>query len=353
MRGARRLAALLLGISVALAALLPARADAAPATFVNGATAFRNLGTSDNGGDLFVLVRGELPLETDAGGAAWCAQLTDTTGCELDPPTPAAPESLEYGMAFVRLYTGSAISDEERPPRVGHFLAGLYLGSGHGITWGDATAEVCLEADNPPFNPPASTCFAVLWNSAASDQSSQRAELGEVLRTELRNLENALALQVNTLVSNRSLITTEGQVYTRELPLAVERILPAIFTTGSTKLLPDDVTPAAGDPPLQTELDGDVEATQVREDLVAIGREYLGTRGYWYATFAVLGIGFAAAAIMGAITHRTELSVAAFFIPPIVGAMFRLPPIQYVLTAGFVLTFPSAAYLVTRFKGNS
>ncbi len=197
----RLLGAALLVLFMFLAPGDRVRAAAAPALTALDGLCFENL-VQD--GDQFCALRFDLPITITQGVSdAWCAELEDETGCDADPAATTDPFSLPRGTAWVTFYTNDRadIQDQVIVPRIGFGLGGVYFGPGHGLTFNDATAEICVEtAGGPTFDAVVISCIPPSWNGGA-DQDAARTSLEIQIVSQMVTLESERLLPRGALVN--------------------------------------------------------------------------------------------------------------------------------------------------------
>ncbi len=347
MKLAAKLTAVAIAVLVSVLVAGPALAIDAPILSVNEVHAWRNIADSGSGGDLFILIRFELPLSISGTSSDWCDQLEDQDGCSDTPPNPTAPSSLPLGTANVAFYTESLATTRarERIPRVGHGLAGIYFPPGHGITWGDVNASGCVESGFGVFDTDSQSCAAVVWEAgttralAVADLEGPATGLIPVMLA----LQDAKLQPIGTYVaSNR--IVPDGQVFTREALDGLERVAPNAFAAGAESVFREDfVAPSGG-----TDL-GDTLATAAADSglsghLDTVGAEYFGWSGTTLGTVVVLMLAVALGAVGWQATRKTEATAVGFYIPLVVGSTVGYPPIIYVASSGLILAVIGAMW---------
>ena len=327
-----------------------AAADPSPEIDIYEAHAYRSL---NDPGDLFVLIRYELPLEDAAGGAAWCAELTDDDGCDEDPPAPTAPASLPRGVAQISFYTDGAdgtLEERVQAPRIDNALGGLYFGPGHGFTWADADIRICVESSATYFSPAAKTCAGPRWEAGtvSGPVAAAREALEDDLLQVMTGLQDARFLPLGTLVSNAGKITLSGRVFANEAFPIMDRVVAGAFQTGQEAIITAGYTPVAGDSALQIAIDATATASTFRSAVNTVGAAYFGLSGTTLLVFAVLIAGFAAGGFVYHATRAPVLASFAFFFPLIVGTWLRAPTIAVIFTIIAILTIPTAAMLIRK-----
>ena len=328
------------------------RAATSPEVEIYEAHAYRSLYES---GDLLIVVRYELPLETDAGGDAWCAELEDEDGCSVDPPAPTAPASLPRGHAQILLYSGwtgstGDLEDLVDVPRIDHALGGIYFEPGHGLTWEDTATRICIQASESFFDPALSACMQPRWEAgtAAGDTAAAREALGDDLRQVLLNLELERLYPRGTLVTGAGDITVAGRVFANEAFPIMDRVIPEAFQAAQERILTAGYTPTAGDSALQASISATATVVPMTEHIDIVARTQVGVSGNTLAMFVTLLIGAAFGAIVYRSTEKGVLASYAFFFPMIVGLFFRAPTIAVFMALFAILLVPTASWLLRK-----
>lgn len=325
-----------------------------PNIFMNRADAQRNIIDSTSGGDLVFSVRYELPKSiTPSVSDAWCALLSDQTGCDGDPADPTAPTSLSSNIVFLRLRNvGStpALIAEQSIKRIDHSLSVLYLGIGHGITFADPDIRICIETINGPLLTVESTaCTVPAWSTSATDGPTQRGDLGESITSILRELEQERDISFGLFVSNAGLITQAGQVFTKEQLIPLEQIIPQVFQAGASQLGEDYATPLA-DSSLSTDLATAAATSTVGESIEGAAQEFTGMAGTTIATFWMFGIAATVAALVFGMTKNAPAAALGFMSAPIIGISLGAPHLHVLLTALFVMSIPATIAIMSRVR---
>lgn len=337
----------------------PAFAAAAPDVFLYRAYAQRNIVST---GDIVLTARYQLPTYTGAIPVAaeeWCAQLVDTAGCTTDPVEPEAPTSLANGLAFVRLRSVStgANRGEQQIKRIGHGIIFLYIGVGHGLTWGDTDLELCIESgasdkSGNPFSPTSESCTAGIdWSPEDSDTSEQRDDWGQAILSIMRELEQENSVAYGTYVTNNSKVTVLGQVFTREQIIPAEKLVPTVFATGASALVSSAyATPLATERALTQRLAATATASTTGQAIEGASTEFVGLRGNTSAAFIMVLIGFVAAGAAGGASRNAFVGGVAFFAGPIIGVFLNAPPVHVLIAVLFVLSIPLALLIAGKLR---
>ena len=147
--------------------------------------------------------------------------------------------SLLSGIATQTFYDGDpdgsgSLKANRTLPRVGQGLSGLYLGTGHGLTFGDTSYESCVEGSATVFSPRTVLCQSVLWHSVATTtanpgiMAAAREQNAPVLVSIAENLESEAAGKFGAFVVNRR-ITPMGAIMFIEAYTNIQRGAPDAF----------------------------------------------------------------------------------------------------------------------------
>jgi len=220
-----------------------AQLSPAPDVEVQDNRCFRSIIETD---DLYCSIRYDLPVQTDpdvvpVSPEEWCQYLFIQTGCTDDPPIPDNPESLEQGVVFVSYYDGctaagdcssATLIDTGRIPRAGTSLAGVYVETGHTVTWQDSDVHACVESSRLLFSVQSQDCQRVIWSTESNTQADQRNDLGDFFVDQLLQLEIINAKGINFYIEN-NLITAEGKTVALEALNVADRILTVFRTSAA------------------------------------------------------------------------------------------------------------------------
>lgn len=357
MQGVRRNSAkrLLAGAGVIVLSGLVAGAvlaAASPPVSSDAALATRNIIES---GDLYFLARFELPLQSSGFGTpvttpeAWCAQLTDLTGCSGTTSDPEDPTSIRDQAAFVTLYSDTSATIVEAQitlQRVGHSLTGIYLPPGHGITWGDTNQRVCIESSPILFSPISKQCIPVTWNAAASDTGSQRDQLAADLVSQLEILEALSNLGKNFYIVNGK-VTTNGTALALEALNVMPQIVPQAFQAASAQSIATAyATPSTG-LASQNAIDATRTATGQAAQSAAASQELFGNNTMWGAFSAMLvGFGFAYGVFF--VTGERVMSVVTMLTVEMVFMYNGWPTVSVVAVTAFLLSIIATWFVLQR-----
>lgn len=356
------------GFGLALAALAalafprPAAAQTAPTLANNQASAFRNIVQT---GDILILVRYELPVSiSDGVSDAWCAYLDDQTGCDGSPAVPEAPDTMLPQTVSVTFWSDCVLTNctaatqleyADQLPRIDHALAGIYFPAGHNLTWADANYAACIESNAVTFlTANEQDCINPTWSAAASDQATQRGELGDELVGMLRTIETDRSDPPLSIVNGSNLITDNGRVFAIEAFGVIARIVPEVFQAAANPVATPYATPSSGSA-LQSSLDSDNAAFVT--DWETIGQWYFGSPGRNVTFVISILIAFVAAGTVGAILETYTASklsgelaagAATFTTVLAIGMAASAVPVDGFFAWTFFMAWPMAWWIVAK-----
>lgn len=341
-------AALILTISL-VSTPAPASAQTEPAPDVeHGLTAcYRSLIETD---DLFCLTRYELPTsltDNPSSPEAWCAVLVDPDGCTGQPVNPTDPTSLTSRSALLTLYSGPTLVAQVLAPRVGHSVAGHYLAAGHGVTWGDASVQVCVESSPALFSTTTSDCRVVFWNSADNTQEAQRAAFESQVLSTFQVLEGIDELIPPSGYVLSGQLTGAAAVLALEAFGVIQDVIPDIFLNASRSLVDTPfATPVPGSNQIQTDINA--TATAVIGQLNGLSAD-LGAPPEW------IGIGIFTAfglVVFGAVMRVTQgnqpFAVVAFLTTVLTGTLVGFVPVMVMAIAALLIGAVGVLYVLRK-----
>ena len=336
-----------------LATVLPAHAQVPnPDVFINQVLAYRNLNET---GDLFFLIRYELPIVTPAGADAWCAELEKTDGCSLTPPVPEAPWSLDVGTVTLTAYTAfttvPVVAQATGAPRIDHSLGGIYFTPGHGIEWdtenGGSDVQVCVDPSVTLYVPATAACAPPSWQAGATTTAA-RAQLETDILGVVLNIQIERLYQFGVLVNSKNLLTSEGGKLATEALGFMDSLVPNAFQTSTGSTVNAGYTPVAGDSALQQALDAAAAGSGVLDSLDVVASAWFGMNGSTLATFAYMLFGVALSGYMWTQTKSKELTSMAFLAPFTFGMFHRAPTIAVMFTLVAVMVPLTVAWIVRK-----
>lgn len=331
----------------------PVYAAASPDVEISEAQAYRSL---NEPGDLFILIRYELPLG-DGGAGTWCVLLNNDDGCGDTPPAPSEPTSLPQGLVFLSFLTSGFDGDLEarvQPPRIDHALGGLYFGPGHGFTWEDADIRICVESSDTAFAPRAKVCMPPSWIAGdgpldpTPGTTAARDALATNLRQMMLNVQAERLFPLGSLVSSAGKITTAGRIFATEAFPIMDRVIPDAFQTGSSQIITGDYTPVTADSALQVAVDAVGQTSGVAADMDIVAQAYFGIDGSTLTILAALAVAFVSGGFVFVATKNPVLASFGFMVPLLVGTWLRAPTIAVIFTIIAILIVPTAAMFVRK-----
>ena len=350
--------ALVLISTVVISSPAAATGGPAPTLNTNSANCFRNI---IEDGDIYCLMRYQLPTFVTAtpppvSAEAWCAELVDQDGCTSDPVEPTNETSLITGAAFVTLYQNCGVDcstgtleSQVRTPRINHALGGSYLAAGHGVTWGDPTVNGCVESSATLFTVTSRDCLPVIWNAAASDESTQRTELGAALVGNLVSIESNRNLSLYSYVSN-NLITRAGRILSVEALSVMDQIIPERFQAASFRSQDTAFATPTGILPLQASLDAKAAAAPISTAFTNLGTSVFGISGGAFATILFVTFAVAAFAWFFAKTKSLPMGTTAAATVAMVGIYTRGPTVSVIAVGAVGIGLVAAMFIIGKIR---
>jgi hypothetical protein len=276
-----------------------------PIVSVKSTQCFQSINQMD---DLYCMMRYELPFKITpdptpivAGTAeGWCLELANMDGCTDTPVNPVYPKSIHSQHVSINYYENcTSLGDctlgdllgTTTVPRIGMSLAGVYIGTGHGVAYGDLSVFGCIEASPVIYTTPTNDCQQVVWASSGNDQDDQRTEMGEYFLVQLLTLEVEQNRGFNYYVQN-NLITDLGKTLSLEALNVADRLIGDYFRAAATESQAIEFATATALTSLQEEIR--LTATSQAGIWVVVGGHVGGdakTTGGWLVvmTFGLLG----------------------------------------------------------------
>lgn len=356
----KRSAAIFFALAMALTIIPSASATGGPAPTLstNQANCYRNM---IDDGDIYCLIRYELPTFVTAtpppGSAeAWCAELVDQAGCTADPVEPTNETSQITDSAFVTLYQNCGVDcstgtleSQVRTPRINHALGGAYLAPGHAVTWGDPTVNGCVQSSTTLFTVPSISCVPVTWNAAATDQTSQRTQLGSDLVGNLVSIESNRNRALYSYVQN-NLITSAGRILSVEALSVMDQIIPERFQAASFSSQDEDWATPTGSLALQDSLDATAAGTDLPTAFANLGSILFGISGGAMATLFFLMLGIIAFFRISGMTGDMVMGAQGLVAVGMVGIYVRGPTISVVAVAAVGFSLVGAMFFVGKIR---
>ena len=314
-----------------------------PPLSIKEAIGFNNIATSSSD-DFLVLIRFDLDIGTGPN-EFWCKSdyLINATGCELDPPNPDYPFSLREGYVYIEYLdsAGTIHRQNRKIPRIDAGLMGIYAeapaSSSFGFNQSLLPGKVCLRYSADYFD----TSGNGSWNCRqVSNISGGTTALANEISSDsgiLYNLENQIGLPLNTLVSERGMVTPTGQTYLEEalqgiVSVAVNSNGNTVFQLGAT-LTNKDYAPTGYDIPLQDNILATATASGVTENMNYVSSEYLGfSSPMFFGGFIFILLALFVGAIVVATTKNALLSVLSASMMMLPGIFIGAVSIAFLFT---------------------
>ena len=334
--------------------------------------------------DYFVLVRFELPYvnssETTTGTFCTSDFLDDDAGCELTPPKPTFPFSLKSGFIEAKLYScsgnwtvvsSSVITcsgtqqlelDQPKFPQIGMGLVGLYgkpdSKNAYGkFGVGDEPNKLCIEQSSTLFTAPETVCQLIEvkgsgWGANFGGRTALGTSISSLNGGLMSIMENDLGLPQNTLVSKSQLITPLGQTYlVQSLPAVVDVAIDSegdsVFQLGVQRPNMDFVR-KTGEVPLQTHIYATATASGVKQNLDAVGSEYLGLSGLQTGFIFYGFLGLILGGLGALMTKNSLVGIIAFVSPLLAGVFVGAVSIAFLFTGLSILLVLGSWYFIRR-----
>ncbi len=330
----------------------------APTLSTNQANCFRNI---IEDGDIYCMMRYQLPTFVTAtpppvSAEAWCAELVDQDGCTSDPVEPTNETSQIIGVAFVTLYQNCGVDcstgtleSQVRTPRINYALGGAYLAPGHAVTWGDITVNGCVESSTTLFTVASISCIPVTWNTAATDQATQRSQLGADLVGDLVSISADRNLDLFAYVQN-NLITSAGRVLSLEALSVMDQIIPERFQATIFESQDEAFATPTGTLALQADLDATAAGTDLPTAFANLGTILFGISGGAMATLFFLMLGIIAFFRISGMTGDVTMGAQAVVAVGMVGLYARGPTISVLAVAAVGFSLVGGMFLVGKIK---
>ena len=342
----------------------------APNISVTAPICYRNLIYD---GDIYCQSIYQLPTFTTsspppANPEAWSQYLADQTGTSLATGLttgarvdPVEATSLLTDHAFVQVYrnysagvgtlpaASSILENTRRIARVDYALTGLYMSTGNALTWGDTSTALCVISSDDPaiFTVQSGDCELVQWNSASSDQESQRAQLG------LDTLNNLLTLESLRSVSNNSYVVGEkisssGRIFVLEALAVMDEVIPGYFQASGGQSITTPYETPTGSNALQTNLDTDAATTGLPLAFTNMGNNVFGISGGAMATIIFVFFGLLIFIILFSFTKEPIIPTTGLLTMLMIGAFVRGPTVSVLGVLIVVLSLIAAMFIMRK-----
>ncbi len=337
----KRLLSVLIAAVLLIVSSTSVFAVTAPDITINSPVCYRNIIYS---GDIYCQSIYQLPTYTTtappANPEAWSQYLADQTGTSLATGLttgarvdPVEATSLLTDHAYVQIYrnysagagtlpaASSILENTRRIARIDYALTGLYMSTGNALTWGAADTALCVISSDDPtiFTGQSGDCELVQWNSASSDQESQRAQLG------LDTLNNLLTLESFRSVSNNSYVVGEkisssGRIFVLEALAVMDEVIPFYFQASGGQSILDPYATPTGSNALQIQLDTEAATTGLPLAFTNMGNNLFGISGGAFATIVFLIFGLLIFIILYSFTKEAIIPTAGLLTMIMIGS---------------------------------
>ena len=272
--------------------------------------------------DLLVLVRYELPKD-DWRSTTYMEVTTCFDDNELDF-LDLCWTSLLNGIVTMTFYDGpqaTGIQVRARNlPRVGHGLAALYSGAGHGLTFGDTTYQACIEPSATVFTPATPKCLDITnWHTVTDSDSDgmmidqARTINAAALQDIAANLQEALPGRTEAIATN-GLITPTGAIFFSEAYTNSVKAAPAAFAIAEQ--IQDDVTLGSSNTAAETTIATEAQASSLWGYVNDFNNNHLGSMNMNVVGGVLIG-GLAALVFIFVFTWIKNL-----FVTSVIAALF-------------------------------
>ena len=284
---------------------------------------------------------------------AWSQYLADKTGTSTSTGLsagarvdPVEATSLLSDHAFVQVYrnysagvgtlpaASSILENTRRIARVDYALTGLYMSQGNALTWGDLTVAT-------------GDCELVQWNNAASDQESQRAQLG------IDTLNNLLTLESLRSVSNNSYVVGEkisssGRIFVLEALSVMDDLIPFYFQASGGRSIVDAYATPTGSNALQTALDTEAATTGMPTAFNNMGANLFNISGGAFATIVFILFGLIIFVILFSFTKEPIIPTTGFLTLLMIGSFLRAPTVSVLGVLIVVLSLIAGMFIMRK-----
>ncbi len=299
---------------------------------------------------------------------AWSQYLADKTGTSTSTGLsagarvdPVDATSLLSDHAFVQIYrnysagvgtlpaASSILENTRRIARVDYALTGLYMSQGNAISWGDLSVSLCVISSDDPaiFTTQTGDCELVQWNNAASDQESQRAQLG------IDTLNNLLTLESLRSVSNNSYVVGEkisssGRIFVLEALAVMDDLIPFYFQASGGRSIVDAYATPTGSNALQTALDTEAATTGMPTAFNNMGANLFNISGGAFATIVFILFGLIMFVILFSFTKEPIIPTTGFLTLLMIGSFLRAPTVSVLGVLIVVLSLIAGMFIMRK-----
>ncbi len=283
-------------------------------------------------GDMLILIRYDLPVADWQKASTSTPYMLDATCDDITDIEDPCYTSLVSGTALQTLYDGPRggggvlLRGSRTLPRIANGLSGLYFAAGHGLTFGTATYDSCIEGSATLFAIVPTSCQAISWQASATIVANQ-ALVKTILPQVMLNLQAAASAGVNTYVESDK-ITLTGMVFAREALAYINYAVPGAFiaAVGGVDFTFD---PTASTSSLETSIQAVAETTDVYLGFLALSGQLFGMDVHVFGAFTTGILGIIIAVSLAGFA-APSLSIAATLLIAIAGVLMWVVPIQLV-----------------------
>ena len=334
-------AALIVVVVFAVASLGPpkaARAQSVTMTIFE-AQGFQNVLET---GDLLVLVRYKLPI------TEWQTYMLDATCDDVTDVEDTCYTSLTSGTALQTLYDADRSTGTLRGsrslPRIANGLSGLYFAAGHGLTFGTAAYDACIEGSSTLFSPMPTSCMAISWQASTSIAGNQTV-MGNILPSVVLNLQEAASASTNSYVEADK-ITLRGMVFAREAFSLINSAVPGAFgvsVAGANFEFAPTVTAGS----LATELQTAAQSSDAYLGVQAVSLQLFGVSVHTFGAFATFIVGvIVIVSLVG--FASPQVAAIAFLLVATFGVLMFFVPVQLLFVVLAILIVLGFQWLYRR-----
>ena len=336
-------------------------------------------------------------------GSTWCDFLENNYGCHIEPASPVFPQQLTNASGITNV--GLRVNDYGKPPlilgycrdissayggpwdncwdstinkysfgketvympRVGYGIVSLYtnsqssntiLANDQGVSGlNQYRGRVCLYPNKDVWNTVSNTspsCVDVDWISEnnppvnATDNLVHDEFRSQVLDM-MNDLENNVNLGNNKLVTANQKITVLGSTYISQIDRANE-VLSPIYEFGANKSI-TDVHTSSGTLPLQSNIDSDFAATQLKTTFDNVSQYYLGFQGrntgIWVivSLLIIIAIGFAYSYVTGVGPGGGRMVLVLALTPVFIFMFVGFPSVAFIVVMVSIFAIFGAYFL--------
>jgi hypothetical protein len=169
-------------------------------------------------------------------------------------------------------------------------MTGAYFPAGHGLTFGAADTNLCVEGDPAIFATPPTSCLPFFWNPTA-DVAATPALLKTVLVQMMVNLELDDGDVARGDYVSLDVITETGQPLVEDAWPGVTQIVPAGFFVGVDTVSPGAAPATVG--PYAATVTATGENSNVYRNVNTVAGQFLGMNAKVVGTIVAMAVGMA------------------------------------------------------------